>query len=134
MPSASAGDTTSYSIERVAARESTSKAAVRSRLKLVHRFQSGRKASQAATSMNVAKASFSQMPFHHFMVTRSPNHMWASSWDTTSAIRWRSCCVPVSSTSSAASRNVMQPGFSMAPKAKSGRATRSSFFSGYGMP
>ena len=86
MPSASAGDTTSYSIERVAARESTSKAAVRSRLKLVHRFQSGRKASQAATSMNVAKASLSQMPFHHFMVTRSPNHMWASSWATTSAI------------------------------------------------
>ncbi len=37
--------------------------------------------------MNVAKASFSQMPFHHFMVTRSPNHMCAISWHTTSAIR-----------------------------------------------
>ena len=37
--------------------------------------------------MKVAKASFSQMPFHHFMVTRSPNHMWAISWETTSATR-----------------------------------------------
>ena len=35
--------------------------------------------------MNVANASFSQMPFHHFIVTRSPNHMWASSWVMTSA-------------------------------------------------
>ena len=35
--------------------------------------------------MNVAKASFSQMPFHHFIVTRSPNHMWAISWAMTSA-------------------------------------------------
>ena len=30
--------------------------------------------------MNVAKASFSQIPSHHSMVTRSPNHMWAISW------------------------------------------------------
>ena len=35
--------------------------------------------------MNVANASFSQMPFHQRIVTRSPNHMWASSWATTSA-------------------------------------------------
>ena len=39
--------------------------------------------------MNVAKASFNQMPFHHRIVTRSPNHMWASSWATTSAT---TCC------------------------------------------
>ena len=44
----------------------------------------------AFSSMNVAKASLSQMPFHHFMVTRSPNHMWAISWLTTSATRCRS--------------------------------------------
>jgi hypothetical protein len=37
--------------------------------------------------MNVANASLSHSPFHHFMVTRSPNHMWASSWATTSATR-----------------------------------------------
>ena len=35
--------------------------------------------------MNVANASFSQMPFHHRIVTRSPNHMCASSWAITSA-------------------------------------------------
>ncbi len=35
--------------------------------------------------MNVANASLSQMPFHQRIVTRSPNHMWASSWATTSA-------------------------------------------------
>ena len=29
--------------------------------------------------MNVANASFSQIPFHQRIVTRSPNHMWASS-------------------------------------------------------
>ena len=45
--------------------------------------------------MNVANASFSQRPFHHFIVTRSPNHMWASSWATTSATRCSSPCVAV---------------------------------------
>ena len=43
--------------------------------------------------MNVAKASLSQMPFHHFMVTRSPNHMWAISWAITSATRCSSAWV-----------------------------------------
>ena len=37
--------------------------------------------------MNVANASLSQMPFHQRIVTRSPNHMCASSWATTSATR-----------------------------------------------
>ena len=35
--------------------------------------------------MNVANASLSQMPFHHFMVTRSPNHMCATSCTIVSA-------------------------------------------------
>ena len=48
-------------------------------------FHSGRNASVHFISMNVANASFSQMPFHHFIVTRSPNHMCASSWWMTSA-------------------------------------------------
>ena len=42
MPSASAGDTTSYSIGRVLAVASVSKAGVRSRPKEVHRSHSGR--------------------------------------------------------------------------------------------
>ena len=37
--------------------------------------------------MNVAKASFSHTPFHQRIVTRSPNHMWASSCSMTSAMR-----------------------------------------------
>ena len=50
--------------------------------------------------MNVANASFSQMPFHHFMVTRSPNHMWASSWAITSATRCSSGWVAASGSTS----------------------------------
>ena len=85
----------------------------------------------AQSSIKVAKASFSQMPFHHFMVTRSPNHMWAISWEMTSAIRSSSRREARSgSTRSSASRKVTQPRFSMAPKAKSGMATRSSFSAG----
>ena len=81
--------------------------------------------------MNVANASFSHRPFHHFMVTRSPNHMWASSWLITSATRWSSGWVARSgSTSRAISRKVMQPRFSMAPNAKSGMATRSTLSPG----
>jgi hypothetical protein len=45
--------------------------------------------------MKVAKASLSQMPFHHFMVTRSPNHMWAISWAMTSTTACSSACVDV---------------------------------------
>ncbi len=85
--------------------------------------------------MNVANASFSQMPFHHAIVTRSPNHMWATSWATTSATRSSSVCeAAASSTSSAVSRKVTAPRFSMAPAAKSGIARRSSLSPGYGRP
>ena len=81
--------------------------------------------------MNVAKASLSQIPSHHRMVTRSPNHMWAISWAMTSATRSSSVRAAVSgSTSSAVSRKVTQPRFSIAPKAKSGIATRSSLSAG----
>ena len=131
MPSASAGDTTSNSTGRVLARLSVSKAAVRSNPKVSQRLHAGRKASQAATSMNVAKASLSQIPFHQRMVTRSPNHMWASSCDTTSATSCSSVCVAVAgSTSRTLSRKVMQPRFSIAPAAKSGNATRSTLSEG----
>ena len=81
--------------------------------------------------MNVAKASLSQMPFHHFMVTRSPNHMWASSWAITSTTFCSSAWVACSgSTRRSVSRKVTQPRFSMAPNAKSGMATRSSLSPG----
>ena len=44
----------------------------------------------AGQDMKEANASFSQMPFHHSIVTRSPNHMWAISWAMTPAMRARS--------------------------------------------
>ena len=71
--------------------------------------------------MKVAKASLSQMPFHQFIVTRSPNHMCAFSCETTSAMRSSSAREAVfSSASSAVSRKVIAPRFSIAPAAKVG--------------
>ncbi len=81
--------------------------------------------------MNVANASLSQMPSHQPMVTRSPNHMCASSCAITSATRSSSArAASASSTRRAVSRKVMQPRFSIAPAAKSGMATRSTFSPG----
>ena len=96
MPSQSAGERTSYSTERVLASESVSKADACARGRTSSSGASrGGYASQAAISMNVANASLSQMPFHQRIVTRSPNHMWASSWATTSATTSRSLWVLV---------------------------------------
>ena len=67
--------------------------------------QSGSIASTQRYDMNVANASFSQIPFHQRIVTRSPNHMWASSCAIVSATSRRSACVAcASSTSSSVSR------------------------------
>ena len=85
--------------------------------------------------MNVANASFSQIPFHQVMVARSPNHMWATSWAMTSATRSSSLWeAPSASTRRAVSRNVMAPRFSIAPAAKSGMLRRSSLSPAYGIP
>src|SRR6476661_978847 len=40
-----------------------------------------------STDANVANDSLSHRSSHHFMVTRSPNHMWAISCSTVSARR-----------------------------------------------
>ena len=97
---------------RVLLRPSTCIAAARDTVKLSQRRHSGFQASTASISMKVAKASFSHSPFHHFMVTRSPNHMWAFSWETTSATRSNSARVAFpSSTSRAVSRKVIAPRF-----------------------
>ena len=81
--------------------------------------------------MKVANASFSQIPFHQRIVTRSPNHMCASSCAIVSATSRRSAKVAsASSMSSSVSRYVTSPVFSIAPCAKSGIAAWSSFASG----
>ncbi len=41
----------------------------------------------ASVDMNSANDSFSHRSFHQRMVTRSPNHMWASSCSTVTARR-----------------------------------------------
>ena len=87
MPSASLGGPTGYSIGRVECTASMASAASRDGAKPTQRSHDGRKASTQSVSMNVAKASLSQMPSHQLMVTRSPNHMWASSCAITSATR-----------------------------------------------
>ena len=135
IPSASVGEFTSNSTGRVDASESVSNATVLSMPKVSQRPHSGLNASHAAISMNVAKASLSQMPFHQRMVTRSPNHIWASSCATTSATSCRSGCVALTgSTRRRFSLNVMHPRFSIAPAAKSGSASSSTLSPGYGMP
>ncbi len=89
---------------------------------------SGFQSSTMAKAIQVAKASLSQRSSHQAMVTRSPYHMWASSWAITSAARLRSARVAVAgSSSSSVSRKKTAPAFSMAPNSKSGTATRSSF-------
>ena len=49
-------------------------------MKPVHPSVYGVFSASARWLMNSAKDSLSHRSFHHFMVTRSPNHMWASSW------------------------------------------------------
>src|SRR6266568_7954540 len=49
------------------------------------RCHDGCHASSGLSDMKVAKPSLSQMSFHHFIVTRSPNHMCAISWAIVSA-------------------------------------------------
>ena len=49
-------------------------------LKVVHASVHSVASAVARVEMNSANDSFSQRSFHHFIVTRSPNHMCASSW------------------------------------------------------
>jgi hypothetical protein len=108
--------------------ESSPKAELRACWKSSHIFHSGRQSSTIEKAIQVANDSLSHRSSHHSMVTRSPNHMCASSCAITSATRLRSARLMVfGSTSSSVSRNVTAPAFSMAPNSKSGTAIRSSF-------
>src|SRR6266702_2158525 len=70
--------------------------------------------------MKVAKLSVSQRSSHHFMVTRSPNHWWLTSWAMTSATCFLIRMLLSLSTRSTISLNVMALQFSIAPAANSG--------------
>ena len=82
-----------------------------------------------------ANDSLSQRSSHHSIVTRSPNHMCASSC---AVMRMRFCrCAGVAvaeSSSRIVSRYVIAPGFSIAPAQYSGTAMRSTFSNGCLLP
>ena len=63
---------------------------------------SGRQSSTTRKAIQVAKASLSQRSSHQVMVTRLPNHWWASSCVTTSAMRLRCASDAVAGSSSSA--------------------------------
>ena len=97
----------------------------------VHISQSGKSQSTALSPIHDAKLSLSHRSFHQAIVTRSPNHMCAISWEMMAAIRCLTCTeVRSGSTRSTTSRYVTAPQFSIAPAAKSGMAMWSSFGSG----
>src|SRR3954447_23084708 len=82
---------------------------------LVHRVDSA----VASVDMYSANDSLSHRSSHHRMVTRSPNHMWASSCRIVTARR----SMVASGTldrNTYDSRNVTAPAFSMAPALNSG--------------
>ena len=86
MPLASSGDSTGYSIGPRASRGVDLERGHRDPLERVeHAPRRAPSRPRTGSAMNVANASFSQMPFHQRIVTRSPNHMCAISWAMVSA-------------------------------------------------
>jgi len=80
-----------------------------------------------------ANDSLSQRSFHHFMVTRSPNHMCASSCRIVTTRRSRTASVTLER-NTYDSVKVTQPAFSMAPMLYSGTNSWSYLVNGYGTP
>ena len=76
------------------------------------------------------------MSSHHFMVTRSPNHWWPSSWAAMKIHAYsRSFAARLASSSIDVSVNVMRPTFSIAPNPTvTGIVSMSIFSYGYGEP
>ena len=93
---------------------------------------SGFHALSGLVSIQLAKPSFSQMSSHHCIVTRSPNHWCAISCASTSAMLLARVSIDASwRRRAAASRDRRSRAvFSIAPAAKSGTATMSSFLNG----
>src|SRR3954452_22807372 len=80
-----------------------------------------------------ANDSFSQRSSHQVIVTRSPNHMCASSCSTVFA-RLSSSEWVVRLRKTYSSRRVTQPAFSIAPMLYSGTNAWSYLWNGYGVP
>jgi hypothetical protein len=69
-----------WRILRAEVRVSAAMALERSSTRSTAAFQAGFQSSMALGPAQLAKASFSQMSSHQAVVTRSPNHWWATSW------------------------------------------------------
>ncbi|CAM5688386.1 hypothetical protein STENM223S_07662 [Streptomyces tendae] len=91
-------------------------------------MEPGASAWQAA-SAKVANDSFSHRSFHHSMVTRSPNHMCASSCRIVAARTLYAASVTFER-NTYWSRMVTAPAFSMAPALNSGTNSWSYFSNG----
>src|SRR5690606_4196550 len=85
----------------------------------------------AIVEAHSANDSLSHRSFHHFMVTRSPNHMWASSWRIVTTRRSLIASVTFER-NTYVSVKVTAPAFSMAPALNSGTNSWSYFSNGYG--
>ncbi len=86
-----------------------------SRAKPAHGSGSSVASAMHQNEAHVANASLSHRSSHQRMVTRSPNHMWASSCRMTVARRVRCSIVGTERKMSSRSPNVMAPKFSIAP-------------------
>lgn len=87
---------------------------------MLTRSQSDMTCAVAYCSMKLANPSFNHKSFHHFIVTRFPNHWCANSWMTTVATDSWAVVVDLRGLYNTNwSRNVISPQFSMAPAAKS---------------
>ena len=84
----------------------------------------------AMVDAHSANDSLSQRSFHHFMVTRSPNHMCASSCRIVTTRRSLIASVTFER-NTYASVNVIAPAFSIAPALNSGTKSWSYFSNGY---
>src|SRR5690606_10788124 len=80
----------------------------------------------ASVDAHSANDSLSHRSFHQRIVTRSPNHMWASSCSTVTTRRSRMASVTCAR-KTYASVNVTQPAFSIAPALNSGTKSWSYF-------
>ena len=80
-----------------------------------------------------AKLSFSQVSFHHYIVTRSPNHMWDSSCTVTLLCKRRESSVTLAWSIRHLSVNVIIPTFSIPRILNSGTYIWSYFAYGNGV-
>src|SRR5690606_32109834 len=97
--------------------------------KVVQAFVHSVASAVAMVDAHSANDSLSHRSFHHFIVTRSPNHLWASSCRIVTTRRSRMASVTFER-KTYVSVKVSAPAFSMAPALNSGTKSWSYFSKG----